>query len=136
MAELATFTLDDAANACVAEYEAAMASYQARVTERTATRNRYNAMLAEVMKWEPPTPDHAEMKKFMVDQLTESRKFDDYTPSVPLRYKPQVWLDKARLDAARSLVRSRRSLDEEIERCGKANAWIDALYESLNLVAA
>src|SRR5690349_4914266 len=59
--------------------DANMAKYRA---EREETRRGYVRMLSLVEAWQPPTPDHWELKKFMLEQITGSIKFDctDYEP--------------------------------------------------------
>ena len=39
---------------------------------------RLDDMLARVVAWTPPTPDHAGLKEFMVEQITVSRNTLDY----------------------------------------------------------
>lgn len=129
--QLAAFDLNDANAEAGKEYRDAMRRYAEYVEKNTATRNRYNAMLAHVMAWEPPTPEHVEMKKFMIDQLTESRKFDTWHPERPTLRYAVTWLAEERQRAIDTLARARQSLAEEEARCKNANAWIDALYESL-----
>jgi len=101
---------------------------------KDADRSRYEAMLAEVEAWEPPTPDHAELKAFMRQQIEQSINFDcsDYTPAVPPIVTASEWLAEKRAKAARDVAYHSEGNAKEIERCAQANAWIDALYASLS----
>lgn len=103
------------------------------VARKAEQRARYEAMLAEVDAWQPPTADHAEMKKFMREQITESIRFDcgDYAPTIPPLMTAAAWIATKRAKAARDVAYHSEKNAKEIERCADANAWIDALYASL-----
>lgn len=99
---------------------------------RHALRARYEAALAEVLAWVPPTAEHEKFRDFMADQLKTSVDFDcsdsEYCdPDRVTVVSPATHLEhlKARLDY------SIKYRDEERERCNQANAWIDALYAAL-----
>lgn len=127
---------------CNAEAEKAHAEavryrdeYQAK---KKTERERYEAMLAKVETWEPPSPDHAGMKKFMREQLCESIKFDcggDYSPTVEPSLSGQDWRLQQIARTNESLARSRASLREEEERVRGRNKWVRELRESLARVA-
>ncbi len=103
-------------------------------------RVRYQSMLDEVTAWEPPTPDHVEMKKFMVQQITDSMKFDcpdddregyhERQAKNALR-NPMSWHADRLANAYRSLDRARENLVEEQQRVADANRWVMDLMESL-----
>jgi hypothetical protein len=131
--ELASMTVEDAEIAAQAEYEKSLANDARYDANRQATKARYSVMLSEVQAWEPPTVEHIALKTFMVKQLTESIDFDCTSyPSKRIRYKADVWLREQKTNAAQRLARAEQNLTEEIDRCKKANDWIDALYASLN----
>ncbi len=105
--------------------------------ERREQRERYESMLEAVGTWLPPTPDHDGLKEFMQQQLNESIKHDCYTSELgELESDVHKWLLGKRIKAVESLAYSHKSLLEEQERVRNANAWIDALYESLEPVSA
>lgn len=131
LARLEAMTVEAADIEAQGEYQQALAHRKERIAENTERRNRYNAMLAEVVEWIPPTSEHVALKTFMIDQLTDSRKFDDFEPPVPKRRLASQWL---REEIAQTRANIARYIDEaakEDERVGNANAWIDALYDSL-----
>lgn len=132
IAALDAMTVEEANDAAALAYGEALKRHRESIQRNTDTRNRYNAMLAEAMAWEPPTPEHAGLKDFMVEQLTEGRKFDTgYTPEPPTRQSGEFWLAHEKAEASRSLAYARESLAKEIERAEGANAWIAALYDAL-----
>ncbi len=117
-------------------YDEHNASYRRLWEERTAHRNeqrtRYEAMLAQVRAWEPPTEGHRRLKDFMVEQLVESISADcssDYDDEP----KP-VDLDKfycQRLEQLAADVKYHgQHRREERERCAKRSEWIKQLRDS------
>ena len=127
-----TMTIETAARAMFAE-RAEIREADARYrTEKYATRARYEAMIAQVETWEPPTPDHAKMKEFMAQQLADSMQSDcaDWVRETP-EQTPAEWLMARRLKALRDIAHHADEQTKEIKRCAETNAWIDALYASL-----
>jgi hypothetical protein len=134
VAALAAMTDADAQREAAAEYAAAVKRNREYAEETRAKRARYEAMLAAARAWVPPTAEHEPMKKFMIEQLTESIKFDchdDLWPE-PTRKSGRAWLAEQRQHAHESLGRSIKRLQEERDRVDGANAWIGALYDSLS----
>lgn len=64
-----------------------------REQERALERRRYEEMLAHARAWQPPTPEHDDLKDFMVSQLEDSLDFDcgstysEYDKLTPEEYK-------------------------------------------------
>lgn len=58
------------------EAESKAASHARYYADKVNLRKSYKLMLAQVNEWEPPTPDHEFLKKFMCAQLEESIRFD------------------------------------------------------------
>lgn len=46
------------------------------IKEKNELREKYEEMLDKVHQFEPPTSEHTEYKNFMINQITESIKFD------------------------------------------------------------
>lgn len=114
----------------IAEATEARDSYIARKSEIKA---RYDAMLHDVLAWVPPTEEHVGLKKFMVDQIEESIRFDcgDWNPSVPVA-KPTVDYAEERIGRlAQNLIDEQKREREERERVASQNAWVRALRVSL-----
>lgn len=92
--------------------------------------SRLNSMLMKVCAWQPPTPDHNEMKEFMIEQLTISMP-GSYAPSIPAAMDGATWR-KTELDRlAESVVRNRQDRDKEINRAASRTKWVNALRQSL-----
>lgn len=114
--------------------------YVAKETERFAAiskgkdvkRRRYNAMLFKVLKWQPPTPEHEGLKKFMIDQLHDSIEVDCS------EYQPRISDKEEYIAYYRSGEYLKKELDfyaeqwhKEIERTNSQNEWLKELRESL-----
>ncbi len=104
--------------------------------ESEALAERYNAMIAEVEAWSPPTLEHVNFKQFMLDQLTESRRFDcsdrSLEPIAPMsvhRFREQRF---ARIQ--RDIDYHATSWQDEQRHAADGTEWIRALRESLQVV--
>lgn len=102
--------------------------------ERRAKRERYEAMLVKARKWVAPTPEHDGLRKFMIDQLQESIQFDcggkDEQPTP--RPTAQEWYAEALRRETQEIAYCEKHRREDEERVRGANAWIEALYRSLD----
>jgi hypothetical protein len=97
-------------------------------------KERYEHMMNLVEQWNPPTPDHAGLRDYMMDQLRQSKQFDcsDTDPSSP----DEVWTpgemfseEVARVSA--SLAYHKKARQEEIDRVKQRNQWLADLRASL-----
>lgn len=108
----------------------------AHIAKYEAENARLNAMLEEVKAYQPPTPDHAEFKSFMLQQLTISLNHVEYSYDTldALKAKPA---DQFYADAVASLQQSiaykRQHREEEIARNRDRNRWLSTLRRSLAL---
>ena len=123
---------DEEADAHAAQaHERAMREWNESAERRTAIVERYTAMLAEVQAWEPPTEDHVGLKTFMVEQLTDSIKFDGGNYPKPNRLHGSEFQEQEIERARRDIDYGTQHCAEEIERVATRNAWVDALRVSL-----
>jgi len=103
--------------------------------ENKALENRYNKALAEVLEWQPPTDDHKELKKFAIDQLKESIKYDCsyYKMYEPDFTKPTIteWRELRITTCMNDINYHSQKWDEEVKRTAERNQWIKDLRESL-----
>lgn len=122
------------------ELEEAYAKYVQTETDRAKKANekaafirqRYEAMLAKVRKWEPPTPEHVNLKDFMIEQLTESIDFDckEYMPHICGKQEYMEYERSGKFYEDNLRV-SKDSLEKATESCAERNAWIKDLRDSL-----
>lgn len=136
LAALNAMSAEQAEDAAAMAYGEALKAHHASNQRDTDTRNRYNAMLAEAVAWEPPSAEHQALKDFMIQQLTDGRKFDcGYERRPPSRLSGPVWLAQQKAEAARLLGYAHESLEKETRAVEQANAWIAALYDALPATA-
>lgn len=104
-----------------------------RRQDRIDQRARYEAMLAKVEAWTPPSDDHEGLKKFMAEQLRESINFDctDYPDPEPVAQQPGDWLWAQLAEAGASLVRYEKEWRKEVERANDKDKWLQDLRASL-----
>jgi hypothetical protein len=133
LARLDAMSLADAITAADAEYVAETERCIQRRAEYAELRNKYNAMLAQVVQWEPPTPDHVKYKEFMVEQIRSSIDGDCNEKYItePAQLTGQQWLTLKITEARRSVAYHEKSHAEEVARTDNRNAWIKALRDSL-----
>lgn len=118
-----------------ADYNAAVQEHSEALAKRLSCRERYERTLNEVRQWQPPTPEHVNLKDFCIKQIEESMRFDCstdyYTQNPPRRKTAQEWLDAQRQQALQDITYHAQELTKEIQRTNERNQWIKDLRESL-----
>ncbi len=112
-----------------------LADWQEWKAKQERMRREYDAMAASIEAWEPPTPDHSELKAFCLSQLRDSIRFDCHDDDAfyprPAVVHWEVWkaerVRKARNDVAYHAER----YGAEVARTNERNAWTRALVHSL-----
>lgn len=132
--ELESLTPKQAELRAFREYEEAARDRRRLNEKNELQRERYETMLVKVRSWKIPSPDHAEMKKFMVDQLEESIRFDcNYVYNEPTRLSGAAWLEERITKAKNSIAYHTREWQKEVERTEESNRWVADLRASLSL---
>ena len=102
-----------------------------------ALQNKYKLMLKKVNNWIPPSTEHDGLKKFMIEQIAESIKWDcstSYYEEGLSREKEsfeEYYTDKLK-SLEKDIKYHEEKYNEDVERTNKANQWIEDLYNSLN----
>ena len=108
--------------------------------EAQVLKARYEAMLDEVNAWDPPTPAHIEMKKFMRQQLINSIRFDCSARSVAADQLARpgggalpvdAYRDWALFTAHEAVESARTSYATAVATAKTRTEWVRALRESL-----
>lgn len=129
---LEALTEEQADEEARADYAAAIARYEQREADRLAQRNRYSAMLAQVVRWTPPTSDHKGFQEFMAQQLRDSIKFDcDYTAECPQALPGAVWRETRLAKERDSIAYHAKEHMAEVKRTDNRNRWLAALRKSI-----
>lgn len=134
LARLVEMTPEEADAESRAEHEREVARWNEHHAEVIATRGRYQAMLSKVLAWRPPTPEHTELRKFMVDQITESIRFDcnDWPRPAPTSSASGIaWMGEQRRMAQRDIEYHAKEHDAEVARVAGRTEWVRALRASL-----
>ena len=138
LAEVMAMTATDAYREAVASYGRVLREKALAVLRAQEARARCEEMLAKVKAWTIPTADHAELKAFMVAQLTETIRWDgnsvwgDSETTTPGTEEEE--LRRLRASARAELRSARADMKREMRLAEERNAWISALYASLDNV--
>jgi hypothetical protein len=132
LAQLRLMSPADAESAAQAEYAKAVRDHNERRAEREELRSKYQAMLAQVVAWQAPTPGHAEYKAFMEKQILESIEWDcrDYSDE-PVLQDGAAWLTDTIEYLEKNIAYHTREDAKERERTDSRNTWIKALRDAL-----
>lgn len=134
---LAGMTAAEAAHAANDAYEAAIASQMAAIRRNNMLREKYNAMLAKVEAWQPPSIDHDGFKKFMVEQITSSLSFDCnnsyYHNQTHTKLTDVEWLAQEEAKARKDIAYHKAKNTEEVDLTEGRNRWIKKLRDSLKV---
>ena len=114
-----------------------IARIRGKLDEAEALKVKYEQMLDKVKGWEPPTPNHVNLKDFMIKQIVESIVFDCdtsyYTKALQsaVTKTPLDFYQQAIKDAEWDCEHIENELNNTKYRTEAANAWIIDLYKSL-----
>lgn len=133
LATLEAMSDADAVANARADYEQAVERHRERLAEIQTLSDKYHAMLARVVQWEPPTADHQGLKEFMLQQLRQSIDFDCSTKYLvaPLLQPGAAWREAQIAQARKDIEYHTMERAEEVERTENRNAWLRALRESV-----
>jgi len=102
--------------------------------ERRKTREAYEAMLAKVHAWKPPTPEHEGLHNFMATQIIESISFDcdgTYGTEPTPRLTGEQWAAQEVARLKRSIAYHEKEHAEEVERAASRTRWVRELRAAL-----
>lgn len=94
---------------------------------------RYLPVLEKAKAWEPPTEDHVEFKKFMIDQLEDSIRFDGAGVKREPMERPSFddWVRDSKKSSERMVSIYAKYMFDAVENAIKSNAWVEVLFDSL-----
>jgi hypothetical protein len=113
-----------------------------KIAEEKVIFKRYSRMLEDAEAWVPPTPEHENFKKFMIEQLRDSIKHDcsgnyherELQLAVSRLLGFNAKENRAELieTANRDIQYHLKEIAEERRRVKESNDWIMAIYNSLH----
>jgi hypothetical protein len=100
--------------------------------EKKARQKRTQDMLKKLKAWKPPSPDLAELKDFMREELETALAHEalDSDPPKPSRAAARKHLAEALEHAERDVAYYARKVEEEESRVARDNAHLRALIAS------
>lgn len=135
LAKLEAMTFEDAAACAAEQFQTETTIRSEGITRDNNLREKYEAMLAQVEAWTPPTEDHQGFQKIMREQIQQSINFDCWTEyyerMTPRLLEPAEWLAKEQVRAMKDVVYHTEEHAKEVERANARTAWVQALRTSL-----
>lgn len=135
LARLEAMTQEEAAACAKAAFDGEVRRKQDGIAKAISLRPKYEAMLAQVRKWTPPTRDHEEFKRFMAEQIQQSLDFDCdtvfYERMAPRLMDPMEWLAKEQIQAMKDIGYHAEEHEKEVQGANERSAWVAKLRESL-----
>jgi hypothetical protein len=132
---ISTFTDDEWECEARSDYNHQQESNQKHIAKIENLKERYNAMLVLAEQWDPPTPEHTGLKKFMCEQLRESIRFDadvDYYRKKEIKLlSGSDYREKTIEKIQKEIQYYSEENEKEIARTAQHNAWVHALKASL-----
>lgn len=119
------------------EYSHAKKLCEKRIREGQELAEKYKAMLCQIANYTPPSKDHEGFKKFMIEQVSESLKFDygvgyDTRELASLRkLSAKEWKAEAIKKAKDDIAYHTKEDKEECARAEGRTLWVKQLRDSL-----
>jgi len=135
LVELQNMDYTDMCDLANKEYEKAIENEIKWTQDRNELRIKYNDMLAQVKNWQPPTSDHKDLKRFMIEQINQSIDFDcRMSKSNIKRLTGDEWLEQNVNSTIRSIKYHSEGHIKEVDTMKKRSKWVKDLRESLSNV--
>lgn len=134
LAALNAMTPDEIAAAAETAWQNDETYRARRIAECRALRAKYEALLADVVAWAPPTPDHIGMHEFMQQQLRDSLKHDcdeSFYAAPEAKPTPAEWLTMRRERAEWDIKYHTEHHAQEVARAKERTDWVRMLRASL-----
>lgn len=115
------------------EFENSSKDFQNRILNKIILKTKYETMLEQVKKFVPPTPDHINYKKFMIEQIETSIDFDCSTKYMtePKKESFLIWKTRKIKKFNDNIDYYIKNYGEEVVRVDGRNNWNDKLFEAL-----
>jgi len=134
LADIEAMSAEQAAERAKGECEAEMRRRAEDNRTHLEECDRYRAMREKVLAWQPPTPNHNELRNFMLSQLDDSINLDGpiyERRSPPLIQDGETWKLNKRESLLRSIDFHAAEHKKEIERAKNRTIWVRQLRASL-----
>jgi len=121
-------TIKEAAKLASDEYRASLRKYKYDLEAYKRKEEKRINLRTLVLKWNPPTKDHAFLKRYMLTELGDKV---NYKPKKPIKETPETWLKvkiKCLTDIVDLSIKENKKREEGIK---KQKKWNDDLMKSL-----
>lgn len=115
------------------QYRDALQYWERTEADRQKKLAKYDRILASVYAWEPPTPTHENVKKFMIEQIEISTEFMRKPSAKPKKWKADEWLAFQIVGAHDDVQRYKDEIEKAKQAARKSNEWLQALKDSVPL---
>ena len=134
--ELQAMSDDEAEGAAIKEWDLKEWDRKKKRDEKAALRAAYKAMLVKVEEWNPPTPEHQSLKRFMREQIERCMYTDcvedAYQQATP-RIEGSRWRTLRMEQKHEELVWHTKKYQRAVENAERSTAWVRALRESIGV---
>jgi len=90
----------------------------------------YNRVLEQAQAWIPPTPEHEQFKKFMIDQLLISKPTNYYSETFDVR-SYEDWYKDTYVSVIKNVTYYEGKVVEEANKAKGYKEWFDAVMKTL-----
>ena len=129
--ELQAITLKEAERRAISSYQTARTHHVQNQKDTATLRASYVAMINQVKAWVPPSPEHVELKTFMLQQLETSLDFDGRAAPAPNQLSGVAWLVDQTERGTWSISYHTKENQLEHERVASRNLWLSQLRASI-----
>jgi len=120
---------------CLREYNEAVAAKSRYLADSARNNYRLQEMIKKVRAYEPPTEEHVQHKKFMLEQLETSLSDAQYW-NEPRLLDIDEWRKTKAAKLAKDVEYYAEKWAEEQEMTRKRNEWVRQLRGALNKAEA
>jgi hypothetical protein len=129
-------TIKEAKKFAQDEYEKGLKYNTETITKKKNLKEKYENMLQHVQNWHPPTSEHLNFKKFMIDQITDSINFDcniKYNENPVIKMTAREYLKQHIENRENDVKYHSEHYQKEIKSCEGRTNWIQELKKSLKI---
>lgn len=132
LVELRSMTEEDIHNENEAFYQRRMADRTAALEKAEVLKANYLRILEEVKAWNPPTPEHENLKAFCIEQIQISLPDTSYYKTPVERQTDSEWIEENIRECLDRISRCENEVQKERNRTDSRNKWLKDLRDSLS----
>jgi hypothetical protein len=132
--EYENMSLEEAEKLCNEEYEREEEYRLGQFVKSQKLREKLEIILDHILFWQPPSNDHAELKKFAIDQIDQTIRYDcvkEYYSKPSPKITTENWLLSKKASCISNINYYQEEYAKEVERVAGRNNWVKQLRNSL-----